>query len=211
VWWAADGTANDTLAATDGELQGAVRYGPGYDGQAFELDGVSAFVRFRDHTEAAIGGDFSVSLWVRPQPRPAGTQQILLDRMLPGSGLRQGWRLLLDGNGAAALCVGGSGAAGCGADHVNTVRSREPLPAALWTHLTAVLSRGMIALYVDGREQATRAVRFEWPPGSQNIHLGASTERGSFFQGRVDEIRFYRRALAAQEVRQLDSALRCYD
>jgi hypothetical protein len=78
-----------------------------------------------------------------------------------------------------------------------------------WHHYAVVLdaASGVHVAYVDGRREAL----FEKPiralnKGTRNFLVGASEENGQpahFFDGTLDEIMIYERALTAEEIRQL--------
>jgi len=74
-----------------------------------------------------------------------------------------------------------------------------------WSHLVATFDKGMIRLYVDGREVASRKVDadrlvpndFPLLVGEAENILGAKAYR---FSGLIDEVKVYARALAAKKV-----------
>ena len=67
-----------------------------------------------------------------------------------------------------------------------------------WFHVAAVKENNAVVLYVNGIE-VLRNSNFTAYPNSANLSIGA--ENGSnFFQGNIDEVRFYDRSLTASEL-----------
>ena len=85
-----------------------------------------------------------------------------------------------------------------------TTASLAPAAANNWTHLTGVFDKaaGTMKLYVDGVLQATTAHTVTWSATkpTQVGHARYNNVRVDFFNGRIDEVRTYRRALSAAEV-----------
>jgi hypothetical protein len=76
-----------------------------------------------------------------------------------------------------------------------------PLPVGSWTHLAATFDQAMLRLYVNGDEvlpgaQQTTALS----TSTSALTIGADSY-GEFFQGVLDEIRIYNRALSVSELR----------
>jgi hypothetical protein len=74
------------------------------------------------------------------------------------------------------------------------------LPVGSWTHLAATFDQAMIRLYVDGVEVAAAAQTTDLSTSTSALTIGADSY-GEFFQGVLDEIRIYNRALSASEIR----------
>ena len=86
------------------------------------------------------------------------------------------------------------------------LRGPEPAPLGRWTHVAATYDNDLLRLYVDGVEKGTLRRGGAIRPGGGNLCIGAYAESGhAAFAGVLDEVRVYRRALAAEEVR------RCFE
>jgi hypothetical protein len=70
-----------------------------------------------------------------------------------------------------------------------------------WTHLAATYDGRMQRLYVNGDEVASRAQTGPIQGSADPFRLGGNSVRGEYFQGRIDEVRIYNRALTASEIR----------
>jgi hypothetical protein len=82
------------------------------------------------------------------------------------------------------------------------------LVSNLWIHLCFVYSPGSVLVYCNGLPVATQVTSGSIPlslfPSSDPLRIGLRTGVDVFpFDGRIDEARFYNRALSADEIRQL--------
>lgn len=81
------------------------------------------------------------------------------------------------------------------------------VPAKQWIHICGVISStSATALYVNGALFGTKGTGGGVASNTANFHIGASSpENGAFetFNGKIDDVRLYSRALSADEVAQL--------
>lgn len=80
-----------------------------------------------------------------------------------------------------------------------TVTSSEPLPKKAWSHVALTYDGKNVRLYVNGQLVGTDTV-----PAPQitegELQIGGSAEHGDYFDGRIDEVHIYNRALSASEL-----------
>ena len=69
-----------------------------------------------------------------------------------------------------------------------------------WTFLAATYDGGSLKLYVDGTQVSTVAVSGTIAPSSGLLKIGGNAIWGEWFNGLIDEIRIYNRALTAGEI-----------
>ncbi len=62
-WWPGDGNANDIVDGNPGALTGDATFAPGMVGKGFSLDGTGDFVLVADSANLNITGDVTVDLW----------------------------------------------------------------------------------------------------------------------------------------------------
>ena len=69
-----------------------------------------------------------------------------------------------------------------------------------WTHVAATYDGTTIRLYVNGAQAATKAQTGALLTSTQPLRFGGDGPWGEWFQGSLDEIRVYNRALNATEI-----------
>ena len=80
-----------------------------------------------------------------------------------------------------------------------SVTAAEPVTPKAWTHVALTFDGAEVRLYVNGVkvDEATASA----PVTTEGeLEIGAETEHGDFFKGRIDEVRVYDRALNGAEV-----------
>jgi hypothetical protein len=103
----------------------------------------------------------------------------------------------------APLAGGATGPAGYA--RIGTVDQKVSRVGALsttdWTHLAVTYDGATQRLYVNGVQAASRAQTGSIAVGNQPLRIGGSASfAGEFFQGLIDEVKVYNRALSASEI-----------
>jgi hypothetical protein len=77
-------------------------------------------------------------------------------------------------------------------------------PAALalnvWTHIAVTYDGATLRLYRNGAQIGSRAQTGNIAVGNQPLRIGGNNVSGEFFNGLIDEVRVYNRALSAAEI-----------
>ncbi len=183
---------------TAGRLQGDARFVDSPFGQAISLDGDrDSVVIPRDDTMSVAGGDFTVSAWIHPrQLRRAGIVG------LGTYGSQHGWYLDMP-NDKGVVRIETTGPA----NGPNGAITSPPgaIRAGAWQHVAAVMRRGKKEsfLFVNGYPVAKGEIGPDNLDNPKiNLHLGRIQDAPQF-QGELDEVRIYRRALADAEIQAL--------
>lgn len=208
LWWSFDeksGTAafdcgplniNGSFSGTN-----AVTWGERNGGGAIEISG-SGNVTVQPRTDLDPPGAMSVAVFVRSDQNPKAYAGLPF-HLGSGGGQVYGWELSLDSSGRlyAALGFGPDVAAA----------NFPPLVAGRWTHLAFVYELGVsLELYVDGKSftkvtspkgRGSMPSTGVAPSPSSPLHVGVRS--GDSWQGAIDEVQVFRRALTATEVAQL--------
>ena len=185
-------TVNDASGfANVGTITGATRttqsrFGSG----ALVFNGSSDWVTVPDSASLDLTTAMTLEAWVFPTVTPTGWRAIL-SKERPGDLAY----FLHAGNGNNRPA--GGGVMG------NTERILSG-PAALtlnaWTHLAVTYNGTTLILYVNGAQAATQAVTGTIVLSNNAFRIGGDAPFGEFFQGRIDEVRVYNRALTAGEI-----------
>jgi hypothetical protein len=75
------------------------------------------------------------------------------------------------------------------------------LPVDTWTHLATTYDGIMQRLYLNGVEVARRLQTGSIQSSSMPLRIGGNSVWGEYFQGRIDEVRIYNKALTVSEIR----------
>jgi hypothetical protein len=76
------------------------------------------------------------------------------------------------------------------------------VPVGVWCHLAGVYDGSSVSIYVNGALAATHASAVKPIDGSSPLEIGIS-HGGHSFNGSLDDVRIYARALSAAEVKAL--------
>jgi hypothetical protein len=206
AWWPGEGTADDAVGTNDGSPENGVGFVPGKIGLAFSFDGVDDVVRVPNDPSLDPDGSFSFSAWILP------------GEFVGEVGLLEKWGDASDwaGNRAYDLAIFDDGRIRFGlADgqqqsnglfHVLDSPAGVA-PAAAWRNIAWVYDQptGTRRIYADGLLVTERADTPRQPFVSKaDLSFGAIARASDlvafFYAGLIDEIRYFDRALTADEV-----------
>ena len=214
AWWPGDGNTNDVVSGWNGTALGGLTYTTGEVDQAFSLDGVDSAVDLSAHAAAInLAGTATLEMWVRI---PVNTCHTLLQ-------LRQDdqhEQLIQVGGGCPSnirnqlvtvTYVNGGSTSVIAAVNIN---SAALIDSRRFHHLALTFDGSATAIYVDGVAQtivtATGGNPGIWGnfPNPTVALLGAEQDgaAGTAFQGLIDEVTLYDRALSRTEVTAISRA-----
>lgn len=82
----------------------------------------------------------------------------------------------------------------------NILSGGSLIPANTWTHLAASYDGVNQILYVNGVQVASRPLSGAVKTSTGPLRIGGDGVWGEYFQGLIDEVRVYNRALSAAEI-----------
>ena len=156
-------------------------------GSALSFDGTSARVTVPDGAPLDFTEAMTLEAWVFPTATPNGWRSILhkdVDR----------YYLFASSNVQDRPATGGT----FGTTNQNVFGSAT-LAVNAWTHLAATYDRTMIRLFVNGVQVASGAQTSAISTSNGVLTIGADFY-GEYFQGLIDEVRIYNRALGQTEI-----------
>lgn len=156
---------------------------PGYAGSAVSFDGVSNTLQIALVTQTA--DEVSLAAWVKWAGSNGGAQVIINH----GDSDANGYSLRMDATGHLQIANGG----------VGIVQSSRRLTAGDWQHVAAVREAGVWKLYLDGAPLAVSGNPAPNVPTGQTT-LGSDSVGGRNFNGDLDEVLLYDRALTADQI-----------
>jgi fibronectin type 3 domain-containing protein len=182
--------AGDSAGANVGTLAGA-SWTIGKFGNALVFDGVNDWVTVADAATLDLTGGMTLEAWVLPAALGAAWRTVVLKEQ-PGN-----YTYALYASTGTSRPSGN--AVTGGADH--DLRGTATLGLGAWTHLTTTYDGANLRLYVDGNLVGTQAASGSISVSSGVLRIGGTNVwPNEFFQGRIDEVRVYNRALTQGQI-----------
>jgi hypothetical protein len=192
AWWRADGNADDFFGRYDGTLLGgASATGLGKVGTGFWFDGIDDVVEVASAPALNFGANapMTVELWAYRSGQ-GGSMTLLGKR--DGCGLTSP-NYELSFHADLGLVFGGG--------LENRVESGADLPLNEWAHIVGTFDGTTFHLYRNGDLVGTETGVLG-PPVSSPLKIGGSGSCNPF-QGSLDEVAIYNRALSQSEIRSI--------
>jgi fibronectin type 3 domain-containing protein len=170
------GTLSSTLWSTNGKFGNALSFANG------------ARVNVNDSTSLHLSSGMTMEAWVKPVT--LGDWNTVVFKERPGF--------------YAAALYANTDTNKPSANVFTTVdhdlRGTSQLPLNAWTHLAATYNGSTLALYANGNQVASAAATGAIGSSTSPLRIGANTVWGEAFNGLIDEVRVYNRALSGAEI-----------
>ncbi len=207
-WWPGEGNANDSIGTNPGTITGGVTFAPGIIGQAFSFNGVDAAIQIPSSASLNPTDSFSIEGWIYPTWTADNPNwQDILSKWSGEGGWQRTFSLVAKGTKLQFAIsspeheLDGSFHSFDTPDGAITLNS--------WNYVTAVYekSTGTRKIYVNGILSATRTDSpIDITQSQSVVTIGARSDPSStseYFVGQIDELKFYNRALSAEEINNL--------
>ncbi len=221
AWWKLDETsgldANDsTTNSNDGTLRNmaGTEWTDGIVGGALNFDGSNDYVAIQNlYYDGSNYAEVTVTAWIRTSD---GTNQIIAsyDR-------NEYWRLEINGSGGGTGQIGWDVRTSGGQVDYG---SSTTVDDGQWHHVAGVFDNGTLIIYIDGEPEDNpdtsggstfgRGVRTRYGflgVGSEATSFDGNKGPNNYFNGDMDDVRIYDRALDANEIAQLAETLKFVD
>ncbi len=173
-----------------GTISGATRSTQGRFGKALSFDGVNDWVTINDSASLDLTTGMTLEAWVYPTVNMTDWSTALVKEN-PSHGLAYGLYANSDtSRPAGSIYIGGD----------KNLLGGPWLLANTWVHLATTYNGSTQLLYVNGTEVASRAQSGSIEVSNGALRIGGNSFWGEFFQGRIDDVRVYNRALSATQV-----------
>jgi len=197
--YAAEKGGNDTAGANDAALENGAGYGPGVLGLGFVFDGVDDQVMIPHEEDQNPGKSFTVSAWINADTyghgRPIAQKRtaanvggFTFEAAHPpfGPNLSLSFVLWFDGATVTALTP------------------PDLVTLGAWHHAAATYDGDKIKIFVDGAERTSVSETRATDASTEPVVLGRNVVFPSnVWDGSIDELRFFPRALTSFEVNSL--------
>jgi hypothetical protein len=182
-------TVDSSGNANTGTISGAAWITTGKYGNALSFDGVNDWVTVNDASSLDLTNGMTLSAWIYPAALGGVWRTVILKEQA--------------GQLVYALYANTQGNRPSGhvfiARDIDT-RGNAVLPLNTWSYLATTYDGATIRLYVNGTQVSSKAVTGSMPNSNGALRIGGNSVWTEWFQGRIDEVRVYRRALSAAEV-----------
>ncbi len=203
AYYSFDGNANDmSINNNNGTLYGDVAFVPGINNQAAYFDGINSYMESPYITALSLT-EWSISAWIYPLVMPS-VEAFIIGRE-DDAGYRYNYALVMGSNGFNAQYE----TAASDYDHIVTAYGAN---SGMWLHVVATRSSdGTHEIYLNGSSGGS-GVWNDVPEQNSEIliiarYLDSYAGNDRYFNGYLDDIRIYNRALSETEVTQLFNAV----
>lgn len=210
-WWTMNGNADDSSGnGNNGAITEAVLTTDrnGQINKAYDFDGTNDMIQTGTSSVLNLTSELTYSAWFYIDTGNSGWQRPL-----------QKFQNLSDGNGIPYGIQYGTTAKKWGCEYRNAAQTEYPnirsgitYDSGSWYHVVCVASKTSsvkFALYVNGALAGSQSTWFtsgDIDSGSRPITFGGARNAGTYWNGKIDDVRIYNRALPASEVSSLFSA-----
>jgi subtilisin-like proprotein convertase family protein len=199
-WWRGEGNARDSANGHDGTYPGTSNYVAGMVAQAFDLSGVNPDSVLIPYAADLITPTYTMETWLRPTAQvvdPINQDWIfgqLFGRQLNVRRGTTGVRVYFQFSTGSSIFYG--------------LQSTVDIPIGTYTHVAGTWDGTRLRLYLNGvlnaqstpgASPADSGCSF-FIGGGYNTNAGPCQYVGQFFQGQIDELSYYGRALSASEI-----------
>ena len=181
---AADASGNSNT----GTLQNGPVWAAGRNGGGLQFDGTNDMVAVNSSSSLNLTTGMTLEAWIYPTST-SDTRDVLIKE---GSNVdiynlyARNWRGVPESN----VHVGGS----------NRTAEGATLPVNTWTHLAGTYDGTTLRLFVNGTQVASTAVSGSISTSTGPLRIGGNLMWGEYFQGSIDDVRVYNRALIVAEI-----------
>lgn len=215
-WWTFDGkdlinnAVDRSGNGNTGNLTGftSTTTVPGKVGQALYFDGTNDYVNTANFADDL--DEMTVSVWFKTSATPSVWQAPIVSKLATGFAFAAGWIVGITGNSLNGLSNGTLYAwiqEDGGQDYKGRYYATSLANDGKWHHAVLVVTGGnTVTLYFDGSTSGTANASggstVDSYSNSSNVRIGTNYN-SYFYNGSVDDVRIYNRALSAIEINQL--------
>jgi hypothetical protein len=203
-WWPGNGDANDMVSGNTGTFVGA-SFADGQVGQSFSFDGSGNHVRVPASASLNVGAGngLTVEAWINPADSSPGP---IVEWAVNGA-----YAVLLWANSLSSGALYGAIFGTDGSSHIIQSASGI-LQANSFQHVAMTYDKasGIARLLINGSVAAESSLGTYTPRTASDLYIGhrpATTPAGPVsFNGKIDEVSIYSRALATAEIQAIYNA-----
>lgn len=174
----------------DGTICGAV-WVDGISGGALNFDGANDYVNCGNKASLDIDNEITIAAWVKRNAE--GTSWEMIINKDPAGSTDDNWFLGINENTAMFRVT---------TDIPHNLDSEVVISAGSWYHLVGTYDKSYLRIYVNGEEKNSLSESDGIDVVNRDVHIGSASGGSSYpFNGLIDEVRIYNRALGPEEIR----------
>lgn len=185
--WTANNISTDSVGSNNATLQNGATYTTGKMGQAFSFDGVNDYASVPDNATLKPTR-LSVEAWVFRSAAAVDYSTVLMKTT--SNSWNDGYGLGYQTGGTFTFWV----------QNYSTNRATGTLPLNAWTHVVGTYDGVNVRLYFNGAQVSSGTAPASLTHSSQPFQIGLGQGGSYYWNGRVDDVSIYNRALSAAEV-----------
>jgi hypothetical protein len=217
-WWPAEGDANERMQGVNGIMRGNATFAPGKVGQAFSFDGVNSYVEVPFAPCLNLAGQITVEFWMKAAASNS------MATCCQGLVTTDGYEVEVAGGGLQRVGIIGYIVAGSAGSTGDVNGGGAEVTPNTWHHIALTYDNPVVQLYIDGIKWGNPVtlaggIISAMLDGSF-LAIGSSDGRTScpscigtrYFNGLIDEVGLYNRALSDWEIAAIyksDTAGKC--
>lgn len=203
AWWQAHYLPTDLVAGNEATLENGVTYGSGKVGAAFVFDGLDDRIRIAPHPslDLGAGNSFTIEFWMNSANVMRSTRLIGWHSGVDVFSEDQGVNIFQSGGNLHAQIYDTNSLS-------HEMVAFNVLSNNAWIHLAVTYDRnaGQGRIYINGGLRTTVNLGNFRPRTTFPLFFGNIMPDAGFFEGALDEVAFYTRALDAQEIYEVFAA-----
>ncbi|HEY0459455.1 MAG TPA: LamG-like jellyroll fold domain-containing protein [Pyrinomonadaceae bacterium] len=200
--WSGDGNALDARSRSNGTFQNGATLAAGQVGQAFSFDGADDQITAPANDNQNLGA-ITVEAWINPTTIPHGAT-IVQKRSASNVG-----GFLLELTGAPSGNANGLGfyVDAFGGSFGSVFTPANAITPGVWTHVAGTFDGDFLRIYVNGVEVGSTQTNFHTITlSAEPLLIGRNAVNGTGYNGKIDELALYNRALSAAEIQAIYNA-----
>jgi hypothetical protein len=198
-WWRGDGNATDSADGNTGMALNGSAYSSGLFGSAFSFDGHNDHIRVPNSANLQITGNLTLGAWV--YRHSTGTFDEIISKWDAVPVNQRSYTMTITPTGQASF-----GVSPAGLNNSSSALSAGMVPLNTWTHVAGVYDGSSLRVYLNGQSAGQTLYSGGIFGGVNDLSIGGvvggvvSGSGISFFDGDIDEVVIYNRALSGGEL-----------
>lgn len=159
--------------------------------RAITFDGIDDYVALGNPVSLQITETITLSAWIKSNDK--SEKKRIINKLDSGAG-QQSYTLFTGTNGKVIFKFWTGGVA-------KSVSSTTDIVDGNWHQVIATYDGSSMRIYIDGvLEATTSSITGAIDNDSSNVDIGRKADNNQFFNGQIDDVRIYNRALSSEEV-----------